>query len=387
MLVDENDHVDREGAARAGVGFYGKNTMLITRTHGSWVVLGTLVTDQAVEPTATARAGLRPVPPLHRRVPDGRARRARACSMRRAASPTGRRRLRRSRSAYREELGAMVYGCDICQDVCPWNRGVEKRRGGREPSRERGADRVATRLAGGGRRRAARALPAALRAAQRPSLAATERARRARQRRRAERRRRGGALPRRATTRCCARQPTWALARLAERGVQQSVASRPRRDAHERRRPAVRARPRAAQPDRGARWRSRRRSRAAGADISGGGAAPDARARRGGRPRRGTAARRPGALLRASGGRSTSRWCSRACAATGSRSTSNAWARGERRSGAAAAGAGQPRRERAAPRRSRDRSRAGERGDEVWIAVADDGPGVDAGARPVRARA
>ena len=31
---------------------------------------------------------------------------------------------------YRSELGAQVYGCDICQDVCPWNRGVEKRRAG-----------------------------------------------------------------------------------------------------------------------------------------------------------------------------------------------------------------------------------------------------------------
>jgi len=30
---------------------------------------------------------------------------------------------------YRAELGAQVYGCDVCQDVCPWNRGVEKRRG------------------------------------------------------------------------------------------------------------------------------------------------------------------------------------------------------------------------------------------------------------------
>ena len=49
MLVDENQHVDREGAARAGVGFYGKNTMLITRKHGSWVVLGTLITDVEVE--------------------------------------------------------------------------------------------------------------------------------------------------------------------------------------------------------------------------------------------------------------------------------------------------------------------------------------------------
>ncbi len=52
VLVDENDHVDREAAARAGVGFYGKNTMLITRRHGSWVVLGTLVTDVELEPSA-----------------------------------------------------------------------------------------------------------------------------------------------------------------------------------------------------------------------------------------------------------------------------------------------------------------------------------------------
>src|SRR5438034_3936931 len=49
VLVDANQHVDREGAARAGVGFYGKNTMMITRRHGSWVVLGTLVTDVEID--------------------------------------------------------------------------------------------------------------------------------------------------------------------------------------------------------------------------------------------------------------------------------------------------------------------------------------------------
>jgi epoxyqueuosine reductase len=30
-------------------------------------------------------------------------------------------------------MGAQVYGCDICQDVCPWNRGVEKRRAEEPP--------------------------------------------------------------------------------------------------------------------------------------------------------------------------------------------------------------------------------------------------------------
>src|ERR687891_1035772 len=57
VLVDANQHVDREAAARAGVGFYGKYTLLITRTHGSWVVLGTLVSDRELEPTPPLDAG------------------------------------------------------------------------------------------------------------------------------------------------------------------------------------------------------------------------------------------------------------------------------------------------------------------------------------------
>ena len=129
VLVDANQHVDREGARRAGVGFYGKNTMLITREHGSWVVLGTLVTDVEIEAT----------PPLD--LDCGR------CTLCIDACPTGaldepgvldaNRCLSYWTQApaavpeeYRVELGASVYGCDICQDVCPWNRGIEKRRAG-----------------------------------------------------------------------------------------------------------------------------------------------------------------------------------------------------------------------------------------------------------------
>ena len=96
VLVDENDHVDREGAARSGVGFYGKNTMLITRRHGSWVVLGTLVTDAEIERShrsrsTAARAGSASTP-----VPPGRST-SPARSTRPAASPTGARRPARSR--------------------------------------------------------------------------------------------------------------------------------------------------------------------------------------------------------------------------------------------------------------------------------------------------
>ncbi|HEY2074092.1 MAG TPA: 4Fe-4S double cluster binding domain-containing protein, partial [Gaiellaceae bacterium] len=116
---------------RSGVGFYGKNTMMITQRHGSWVVLGSLVTDVELEAT----------PPL-----DADCGSCRLCI---DACPTGaldepgtldatRCLSYWTQSAesmpddYRERLGAQVYGCDICQDVCPWNRGVEKRRAAME---------------------------------------------------------------------------------------------------------------------------------------------------------------------------------------------------------------------------------------------------------------
>jgi epoxyqueuosine reductase len=113
---------------RAGVAFYGKNTMAITRRFGSWVVLGTLVTAAEVE--ATPRLELD----------------CGSCRLCIDACPTGAldepgtldstKCLSYWTQApapipdeYRAELGDVVYGCDICQDVCPWNRGIEKRRG------------------------------------------------------------------------------------------------------------------------------------------------------------------------------------------------------------------------------------------------------------------
>ena len=172
VLVDANQHVDREAAARSGVGFYGKNTMLITRKHGSWVVLGTLVTTAALEPTPTSRPRLRLLPPLHRRLPDERARRARR---------PGHERLPLLLDAIADidpRAGARGDGgpCLRLRHL-PGRLPVEPRR--REAPRRTpappGAEtlRLARRLARGRGRRAARPIRAPLRPAQRPALPAS----------------------------------------------------------------------------------------------------------------------------------------------------------------------------------------------------------------------
>jgi epoxyqueuosine reductase len=129
VLVDDNDHVDRAAAVRAGIAFYGKNTLAITQRHGSWVVLGAVVTDVEIEqsPRLELDCG--------------------ACRLCIDACPTGAldepgtldstkclsywtQTAAPFPEDYRSEVGDMVYGCDICQEVCPWNRGVEKRQRG-----------------------------------------------------------------------------------------------------------------------------------------------------------------------------------------------------------------------------------------------------------------
>jgi epoxyqueuosine reductase len=127
VLVDANQHVDREGAARSGVGFYGKNTLLITRRFGSWVVLGTLVTDAAVEATPRLELDCGSCTRCIDACPTGALDEAGVLDSTRCLSywtqaPDA------VPEPYREALGDHVYGCDICQDVCPWNRGIEKRR-------------------------------------------------------------------------------------------------------------------------------------------------------------------------------------------------------------------------------------------------------------------
>lgn len=129
--VDTGPLVERGYAAAAGVGWVGKNTCILNQQQGSWLLLGVIITSLELAPNTLA------VPAADRcgsctRCID-------ACptdALLAAADPHSARQMDASRCiAYltiekkgsipedlRPLMGRQVFGCDICQDVCPWNR-------------------------------------------------------------------------------------------------------------------------------------------------------------------------------------------------------------------------------------------------------------------------
>lgn len=123
-MVDTGALVDTAVARRAGIGFIGKNGLVISKEYGSYMFLGELITNLEIEPDS----------PVDYDCGD--------CNRCVEACPTscllgdGTMNARRCLSfqtqdkgmmdvEFRKKIKTVIYGCDICQICCPYNKGID----------------------------------------------------------------------------------------------------------------------------------------------------------------------------------------------------------------------------------------------------------------------
>ena len=134
--VDTGPVLERGWAARAGLGFIGKNTMLISRRFGNWLFLASILTRLDLTPDAPLKKSIERQKPENAPVgllcgkctrcmdecPTGALPQPGVLDARRCISYQTIENRGIIPRELRPGIGTRIYGCDICLEVCPWNR-------------------------------------------------------------------------------------------------------------------------------------------------------------------------------------------------------------------------------------------------------------------------
>lgn len=125
VFVDTGPFVDREVAKRAGIGFYGKNGAIIVPEAGSMVFIGALVTTLKLEPSPIIKGDCGKCTKCIQACPTGALQADGSFESKKCISY-----LTQTKGTLTieqmKQIGKQLYGCDICQKVCPYNHDQEK---------------------------------------------------------------------------------------------------------------------------------------------------------------------------------------------------------------------------------------------------------------------
>lgn len=122
-FVDSGPVLEKPWAERAGLGWAGKHTILVSRDRGSWLFLGEVVTDLELDPDAPfGKDYCGTCTRCLDRCPTGALVAPRRLDVRRCLSWLTVEHRGPLPRELRPLLGNRVFGCDACQDGCPWNR-------------------------------------------------------------------------------------------------------------------------------------------------------------------------------------------------------------------------------------------------------------------------
>ncbi|MBB6214627.1 epoxyqueuosine reductase [Anaerosolibacter carboniphilus] len=122
-FVDTGPLSDREVAYRAGLGWFGKNNMLITKDFGSWVFLGYALTNLFLTPDQPMVENCLGCNLCIEACPGGALEDGYGMNARKCLSYITQTK-EEIEEETREKMGNAIYGCDVCQNVCPHNRPI-----------------------------------------------------------------------------------------------------------------------------------------------------------------------------------------------------------------------------------------------------------------------
>jgi len=119
--VDTGPAMDKAWAVRSGIGWLGKHTNVITREYGSWVFLGEIITDLALDASEPIGDFCGTCTACISACPTGAIVEPYVIDSRRCISYLTIEHKGEMSREYLPNLQNWIYGCDVCQDVCPWN--------------------------------------------------------------------------------------------------------------------------------------------------------------------------------------------------------------------------------------------------------------------------